>query len=282
MNRLACMGVSVAVAWVGALSASAQIEVVASTEYDQLLQYEPLLVKLKISNNTGTPLMVGQGGNAKLDFLVERRPGYSVDQFDGQMLAKPVLVKAGETQTVTADVSRVHNIRKTGSVTVIPRIRYDGHRFAGRRLLLEVVPGLEVANYRYMVPGESSSSRVCSLRTLYRNRSQRVFLRMENPTLGVCFGVFDLGRLVSQSKADMQSDSAGLLHVLHQSAPFRYTHSVFRPDGQSVKQEYLSRGNGQPQLARDDQGGIIVTGVETYEGDPSIDRPVIQPFDPFP
>lgn len=261
--------------------ARSQVTISSRTPFDQMLQYEPLMVKVKVGNNTGTPLMLGEGGNAKLDFRVERKPGYDVPHLDDLLLEDQVLIKAGATVTFEVDLTRAHDIRRTGPLTIIPRIRHAGRIYSGPRLLVEIVPGLKVDQYQYLVPGASGSARECTLRTLYRNHRQQLFLTMEDQDAGTILGVFDLGRMVSQASASLQSDSAGMIHVLHQSGPARFTHSVFRDNGQNVKKEYLSRGSGKPRLVRDGSGMVQVAGVQTYEGDPYIDRPVIKSFDPY-
>lgn len=263
------------------LPARGQVELTARVENDQVLLYERLPIEVKVTNRAGTPLMVGEGGDAVLDIRVERRPGQEAPRQAGRGRMAPVLVKAGATQTIRLDLNDLFDLRRTGAITILPRLRYEGQTYSARRLLVEIVPGLEVARFRYMVPGAEGGVRLCSLRTLHRDRAQRIFFRLENETDKLCYGVFDLGRLVSHAQPTLESDTVGQVHVLHQSGPLRFTHSVFKPNGEMVKQEFLSKGNGPTRLVRGEDGTVKVSGVQTYEGDPYLDRPVIKPFDPF-
>ena len=73
-----------------------------------------------------------------------------------------------------------------------------------------------------------------TLRTLNRDRREVVFLRINDDDRGMCYGVFELGAIVRMFEPKLQMDEVGNIHVLHQSGPWQFTHSVFTPHGDPV------------------------------------------------
>lgn len=262
----------------GAGPSPAQFELSANLANPNALQYEPVIVILKVSNTGPYPATVGGEGGAVLSFRVEREAGRIVDEQPPGLILAPFMVPPRETVTREVNVARAYDLRKTGSYTLYARLDHRGTRSRSGRMYLDVVPGLIIHEQRVMT---RSGSRTISLRTLQRDRVMHLFCRIEDEQRQICYGVHDLGRLLRHDPTGILVDSEDLIHVLHQSGPTRYSHSIFGADGTPIRQEYVAKGNRSAELAIGEGGDVVVQGGLSYEGDSSVDRPRIRPFNPF-
>ena len=129
---------------------------------------------------------------------------------------------------------------------------------------LDVLPGLEIARLSAGVPAEPDATRLYTLRTLNRDRVEVMFLRIDDDDRGVCYGVFELGRIVRLYEPKLQVDETGNVHILHQSGPWQFTHSVFTPRGEPVLQEVYSGEGSAIGLKRGEGGQLAVDGGQLY------------------
>ena len=259
-------------------AAPAQIQLTARAEHPRVLQYERIRVEFKVANLSAYPLPVGGADGAKLTFRVERRPGFPLDLEEAGVSIEPFVVAPRKTTTGWADLTLAYNMGKTGPYPLQARLDWDGVRNQSSRFYVDVVPGLVV---RTLNIGVEDGQRQVSLRTLSRDQTQRLFLRVEDNRKQVCYGVQDLGRFLRYEKPNLMVDAAGQVHVLHQSGPTRYTHSIHTSDAVPVRSEFVGKQGQAAQLIVDKSGKVGVSGAEVYTGDVSVDRPQIRSFDPF-
>ena len=263
------------------VSIQAQISYSTRTAFDQLLQYEPIYIDLKITNQSGSDLVVGGSDtNVQLAFAVEQTPGFRVRDLDEQLLANPVRLAPHKTSTIQIEISKAYDMRKTGPYTIFPRLFYHGKVYSSGRLLVEIVPGFVKHSHTMENMGKKGATRTCSLRTINRDRAQRLFLRIDDEKAELCYGVYDLGRLLSHSPAMLESGSSGMIHVLHQSGPFQFTYNIFTPEGKPIIRKLFAKEGRIPKLVFDEMGMVQVAGVREYDGDLNTRRPEIKVFDP--
>jgi hypothetical protein len=244
------------------------------------LQYEPVMVNVTVQNDAGEIMTIGgPEGNTTLAFVIERRPGYPIDTLARDRPMVETVVAPYGSRTLTVDVSRHYDLRKTGPYNLVAKLRAPGISARSGRMLLDVVPGFVVREISARSE-EGGSSRLYSLRTLKRDRGEQLFLRIEDSARKLCYGVYGLGRLVQGDTPLMMDDRAGKIHVLHMSSPSRTTHTISSPEG-APDQLYLSREGTAPRLVRTEDGLVTVIGGSEYRGDVRVKRPVIESFDPF-
>ncbi|MBU1908788.1 MAG: hypothetical protein KJ726_01930, partial [Verrucomicrobia bacterium] len=77
-----------------------------------------------------------------------------------------------------------------------------------------------------------------------------------------CLGVFDLGRIVRQFKPLIQSDGKGHVHVLHQSSPWKFTHTEMNPDGIPVNSADFSAYSTEVRFEKTPDGQLLVRGIQ--------------------
>lgn len=139
------------------LPALAQIEMSWSLEHNRTLLMEPIRAEVTIANYTGVPLDFAPGtGNARLLFTVEDDPSSYVRSSGKPLLQEPLLVPDSESRTVTVDILQAYRVVRGQSYMLQPEVAFGGMRFSGRRLSLEVQPGLEILTRTYGIPTCSS------------------------------------------------------------------------------------------------------------------------------
>ena len=244
--------------------AHAQVEVVCKLHEPRVLQYEPVIVTVEVANNTLEPMnFMGPDANAVLAFDVEKSPGEFVQRTGAPLSSDVFAVKAGQTQKFSVNLISVYRMTDTGPYTIRARVEWGSKAFLSQKVFVDVDPGLEIGRLVGSVPGAQGQTRTYMLRTLTRNRGERVFLRIDDEEGGRCYGVLDLGGIVRLFKPVMQVDQFGNIHVLHQSGPDQFTHSVFTADGNPVSQEQYTSGGTQIRLGKEPSGQVSVEGAKT-------------------
>ena len=144
------------------------------------------------------------------------------------------------------DLLRSYALQFTGPYTARVHLRFGETTLAGTKQYLDVVPGFELQNIKVPRGGNLSDILDCSLRTLNRGNREQLFLRL---------------------------DRRGFVHVLHQSAPTRYTHSVHSNEGEPLSKEFHTKGDSSVRFADATDNSLQVKGALPYEGDLSVTFP---------
>ena len=250
------------------LPALAQIEMSWSLEHNRTLLMEPIRAEVTIANYTGVPLDFAPGtGNARLLFTVEDDPSSYVRSSGKPLLTEPFRVPDGESRTVTVDILQAYRVVRGQSYMLQPEVAFGGMRFSGRRLSLEVQPGLEILTRTYGIPS-AGTARKASLRTINRDRADHLFFRLDDPSTGYCLCAADLGSLIRFFPPAIELDSAGIFHVLHQTQPDRFSHAMFTRNGEPRGVEVYLAASGAIHLVRTPEGAVTVQGGNRFEPDP--------------
>lgn len=251
------------------LAALAQIEIDWSLDHNRTLLMEPVRADVRISNYTGIPLDFSPGtGNARLLFTVEDDPSSYVRASGRPVIPVPFVVPDGETRSIGVDLLQSYRIVRGQPYLVTPEIAFGGMRFSGRRLSLEVQPGLEILARTYGIPSAGNARKV-SLRTLNRDRYEHLFFRLDDPSTSYCLCTVDLGNLIRFVQPTLQMDAQNVFHVLHQTRPDTFSHAMFSYDGAPLGTEFYIAASGSIRLLRDSDGSVTVAGGMRFEPDPS-------------
>jgi len=252
---------TVALCAIAAFPAFAQIDMKCSLQNGRTVLFEPAIVSLDIINNTGELLdFSGAIPNAHIAFDVEQSPGVLVSPTGIPLFGQAVTIKPGDTFSGKVNLQAAYKITDTGPYTITSRVEWGGKVFISPKLFLDVLPGLEISKLVAGIPEDSNAVRSYTLRTLNRDRKEVVFLRINDDERGLCYGVFELGTIVRLFEPKMKTDEVGNIHVLHQSGPWQFTHSVFTPNGGLVVQDVYSAEGSTIELKRAEDGQIAVQG----------------------
>lgn len=270
--------------WGAADVARGQVDIRWTFDHQRVVLFGPMDAHLRISNFTGAGLSLGPRGNAELSFHVDDTQGGAVRSNGRPLVRYPVSIPNGASAEVTVDLSDAYHIVRGQSYMVSPVLEVAGERFGGSRLALEVQPGLEVGRLETGL-ARLGNDREATLRMIHRDREDVVFFRLDAPTAGQCLGVYELGPIIRFFKPRVELDAAGNFHVLHQSAPDRFVHSVFGGSGAPVSKTLYAARAGGIRLVRDDDGVVDVAGGTQFEADPGLPgkltAPALPPSVPY-
>lgn len=238
--------------------ASAQLEMQWRLEYNKTLLYEPVNAILTIVNRSGTPLDFTPRGNAVLEFDVEDQPSHRILSNGRPVLERPIIIPDGETREFNANLLNTYAIHRPQYYSITPRIALRGAVLLGEKKTLEVLTGVEVVKRDYGMPGDAEG-RTAILRTLNRNRTAHLLFRLDNRR-SACLGVLDLGTFLRLFTPRIEQDAEGYFHVLHQSGPQIFVHSVFAADATRLQTEYFQGEVSSMRLLRDVAGAVTVSG----------------------
>lgn len=262
--------------WIGlslACAASGQVEVGCRLESSRVLLLEPVRVTVRVTNNSGHPLHFGgPAADARLGFSIEQAPGEPVMTTGQPLLDAPLDLAPGEARELTLNLLPAYRIHATGPYTVQARVDRGDTAYVSQKAFLDVLPGFEVGRLAVGLAGESKDTRIYTIRTLTRDRMELLFLRVDDERSGRCLGVFDLGRIVRQFQPQMAGDNRGHVHVLHQSSPWKFTHTEINPDGIPILAKDFSAYSTEVRLEKEPDGSIIVRGVRSPQ-DSSLFQP---------
>ena len=269
MKRKRHVGLWAALVWFVAASASSfgQVELAVRLDSQRTILYEPVVVEVRLRNNSGRELVLGGAeATARLWLEVEQGPGRLLRPQDSDLVQTPWVIPAGETGRRRFRVSRVYDMRALGPYTMWVRLELAGRQFTSNRAFLDVVPGLELQRMVGGVAPETTEQRVYRLMTLNRDRGEQIFLRIDDEDRNICYAVIHLGRLVRVYQPQMRVDRRYRITVLHQAAPGRYFYQVFTPSGEEVtRRGYLSEKPGV-QLVPTADGRYVVSGATSSSG----------------
>lgn len=237
------------------LSAQAQVKLGFVLKPDVALQYERVGAEITIQNNTGKPLDSSSNGNCRISYIVrfgKDTPMAGLENVE----ALPVLVPPARTLTFADDISKRFNLGKMGPYTVQLKLEWSDYVFTSESRFVDVVSGTEVDHLTTSTP---DGERTFSLRLLNREKHDRLFLRIEDPS--VCYGVFDLGRVVRMSNPEIKMDAKGMVHILHQSGPQQYSYVVYSPQGVRTRKETYGDNITRATIVSDDVGAVSVETV---------------------
>ncbi len=270
--------------WVS-FSAQAQIEVTWSLKHNRTVLMEPILATVRIANYSGQDLDLTPRGNARLLFDVEDQPTSTVQSNGLPLVRRAVIIPSGDTREVDVNLLDAYRIIHGQSYMLTPFVEFDGIRFFGPRLSLEVQPGIELLQ-RDVGMLSSGDARSVSLRLIFRDRGDRLLFRIDNSSTGYCLGVYELGRVIRFYVPRLEQDRDRAFHVLHQSAPASFTHSVFDYNGVSRGVKIYVAQVGDIRLERTDDGEVKVVGGTPFTDDPEnpgmMEAPALPPSHPYP
>ncbi|MGD9873358.1 MAG: hypothetical protein AB7T27_03710 [Kiritimatiellia bacterium] len=216
----------------------AQLQFGGRFEHNRYLQFEPVTVALTVINKTGKTLVLGEvGGDTAIRFEL-RAAGGAYIQPRRNAPAVALLVGAGQTAVTNVNVRDYYELDKPGSYTVIPMLVTPSRTYLAPKAFLDVVPGVVAAEMELEVNG---ASRIYSLRTCSRDRSDDLFLRIDDVGNGVCYGVYSLGNVLRFQPPHMEVDEEDRLHVIHQPHPAYLTHHVFTLNGSLIRRASFNR-----------------------------------------
>jgi hypothetical protein len=246
------------------------------------LLFEPLLVRVTVVNYTGRTVAVGMTPQAthRLDFSIARPDGTAVGRSAAGRAPAPVQIPHGREADIVVDLIRLYRLRSEGMYRVSATIAGadSDNSYRTPTTLIEVVKGRSLWSRTIGMPGPEGEDAPPETRTyeILINRIgayNHLYLRIRDEKKGLVYGVHPLGTYVPLNKPEVELDTEGVIHILHQLAPRSYAHSAFRPNGERVVRDFYSDLLGLPRLFLSPTGEVTVLGGEPVEPEAPGRRP---------
>jgi hypothetical protein len=277
-------------AWLAALgTALAQVEIVVETDRQSYLVFEPVKLKITLTNNSGSNLSLQEWDDGCLNCVIvdeqdrrvrpvesrlERRKT-TVIRKDNQLpeelaqervnFGRGLTLATGAKMESTVAVNSYYDLARPGNYKI--QVVFNHRRFTENYLSapvrVDVKEGTTVVTKRVGVPasqGETIQARTCSLVDFRAETKALYCLKIEDDR-----AIHALQRLSPHAAGDrpeMEVDGRSQIHILIHTDPKVFTYWVYDVDGQ-LKQaaNYEVIGHNQPHLTRDpDIGRVMVTG----------------------
>jgi hypothetical protein len=253
--------------------AQAQVQLTCSVPNTQVLQHEPLSVVVAIRNDSAQPIASGGADGFALSFDVTDPDGIRIHARGDAPTWVPASLPALAEVVFTNDLQMLFRLDKPGAVAISARLQVAGRTYTTTRSLVEIQPGSEVA--RRQTPAADGSLRTITLRTMNRAQRDRLFLRLDDESAGLCYGVFELGRHIRVGAPTLEIDSQQRVHVLHLSGPNQFTHSVYSLNGDRLAQQSVPGDISSVRLQPDAEQGYRISGAGAT---PTPGEPMVQPL----
>ncbi len=246
----------------------AQIEVLCRPIHSHFLIGEESTVRVEVRNQTSTPLIIaGSNRNAKVSFELTTETGSAVPAKRELPFAVSDIIKPGQEWIRAVDLQPFFDLRNTGRLKLRAVVEWDGNAYLSAKSFFNIERGVEIV--KRTVSSGTGPEKVMikySLRTVAREEGEILFLCLEHPDTHTRFAAANLGTMIRLYVPHLLRDSGGRIHVLHQSAPNRFTHSEISAAGRMLNQEHFSNDYQMPEM-KELEGTIIVRGRPYIPGD---------------
>ncbi len=259
----------VLLAWLcAAVSAQAQIHLSVNKPKPSHLLYSPLVVEVRIANNTGRQLHLGDvDGQSWLRFLIKRgngaivRPTYNFSQPE-------LVLEPGQGVEFGFDLTPFYNIREMGNYKLIAVVKMAGVQgdLISNSVDFSVVTGQKLWSRQQGMPG-SDEVRTFSLISFFDGQDSQVFAQIESERENLVFLCLPLGNYMATSKPEAELEAGSYWHLLFRSAPGFYLYLKTDMEGKVIERRTLSSAVSIPRLMPGPNGYAVVGGT-----DPSQER----------
>lgn len=248
--------------------ARAQIEIFCQPSHNNFLVGEETTLRVEVRNNTGSTLVLaGTNRNTRLGFEITTDSGAAIPQRAELPFAPQDIIRNGETWVRNVDLQPFYDLRNSGRLKLHAFLEWDGRGYLSTKSFFNLTRGPELG--KLVVASGPTSKKILvkySLRTVAREEGEMLFLCIEDPETQLRLAAANLGTSVRLYPAQLRRDAAGHLHVLHQAAPNRFTHSELTETGRIINQEHFATDYQMPDM-QEVEGHVMVKGRPYIPGD---------------
>ncbi|MGN0877930.1 MAG: hypothetical protein ACI4WT_00570 [Oligosphaeraceae bacterium] len=273
----------------GAGCALAQIAVQLESSAPAYLRYEPVRLRVTLTNMSGNTLIFSGDSDyekGSLYFHVQGASGRHVRSLD--LKANPlqnVIMAPNETKVLYVRLNKLFDIQREDTYHITAFVEHSrmGSRYKSKPLMLEIRDGEVLDTQVAGLPTAMQQDRIRSIRfSLIRFRDIEGYLyclRAEDDAK--VYATFRIGPyIMGGMKPQMAVESGNALHLLLQIAPRLYSYTTYSISAKGVRQRqniYYTAAGGNPRLSRE-TGYLKVHNVRMAVKGKDYMEPFIKPF----
>lgn len=259
--RILCLGLAAL-----AFEASAQVTVELTTDQQQFLPGEDLVVTVHVTNRSGQLLHLG--GSDWLSFFIQSSDGSVVVRKSNPPVDGLFDLDNSEVAIKRVNLGPYFNLQRTGTyhLTANVHIAAWNNDVISPPASFDVIQGAQMWSQSFGVadpemPDQPPRVRKYTLMEAnYLKDQLRLYVQVSDESDGTVLRVRAISPMISFSQPEAQLDRSSRLHVLCQSGATAFTYSVIGTDGKEVQKEVYDYVKTRPRLGQDTDGNIIVRG----------------------
>ena len=252
--------------FVATASVHAQIELEMSTVGDRFVVGEPVYASIKISNNAGKPIRVGNFPGW-MDIAIENKSGGLTTRTSSLAATQGVIVESGKSTDIPIEITELYKLDKRSRYQAKATLRVPGwdQAFSSKEIFFDLVEGNKLWSQKYSSPmlrTAEGGQRVYSYNLIASQGSdgRRLIVQIKDTTYERIVRSVPVCKMVSFSKPEARIDQVSNLHLLCQYGQSYFTYNIYSPVGELLLRMTYQSAPARPTLETDAEGLIIVQG----------------------
>lgn len=248
-----------------------QVELRLTADRPTYLEEENIGLNLTITNRSGSDMELKTvGGTSWLNFKITSRTGEVISPVRRELFQR-ITIPRNTTIAKRIPITRFYALDQSGHYTVRANVMLpDGgnSRYVSNAAHVDVVSAPSFWSKRVGVPENEPNGgnvRHYELKRAIVERTNRVFVKLSDETLGHTVKVMQLGQALSSSEPITIVDREQTLHVLFQNTGVLYVHSRINIHGDYLGHQVYKRGTRRPTLVAGSDGSVIVLGGVVFD-----------------
>lgn len=245
-------------------AAFAQVSVEIVLPQDKFLPAEELLVGVRVANQSGQTLNLGDEPDW-IQFTVQREGGGFVSKMSNPPVKRSFKLESTERATLSVDLAPCYDLREVGRYLISAEVRIKnwGETLATKRVPFEIIEGTKLWEQVVGIPDTTSNqpprTRIYSLQQANYLAEPRLYLRVSESD-GEVVKLITVGRMLSFGRPQPLVDKKSQLHLLQQNGARTSQYLVINPDGKIQVRHLYEYTDSRPRLRLDENGEVLVSG----------------------
>ena len=250
----------------GLFSLYAQLDISVSTGKKQYLQYEAILLKINLTNNSGRVIDFG-GKKGLINLQVNNQNNNSLQPLNGKPvnLASKLVLQPGTTQSLEVQLNQFFDISQVNKYSVYVKAKHQlFNEFSLRNKTpgtFKVSNGVSELRKNFGVSQKQAGKEVIKTRfyeilSFIKGSKRYMSLKIEDKRY--VYAIQELGVLIRGIPIQHKVDSFSNIHLVFNIGAKVFKYVVFSADGEEMQRRYLlATQTTYPVLQVDKSTGAI-------------------------
>jgi hypothetical protein len=245
-----------------AATARAQVNVEVKLDQEQYLRSESLPVLVRISNDSGRALRLGEDPDW-LSFTINEESGKQVLRTGEVPQAKPFTIEPAKTVSLRTDLMPHFDLSQLGHYTLklkmkVPQINEE---ISAKPQSFDIITGVTLWEKDVGVPRtDPLVTRKYALQQATFYKQQRLYVRVTDATGSRVIKVVSLGQSVAIGTPETKVDNVSHLHVLFRNNQQTFLYGIVTTDGDLIIRQTYEFAGSPPRLRAEPDGRVVVVG----------------------
>jgi hypothetical protein len=238
------------------------VDVMVENERPQYLLYEPLKLRVTLTNNSGQDLVFqdqGDDGRHWIDFIVTNESSKALIHRDRPGSVPQLLLPPNQSRSLEINVTPLYAMRESGPYSIQTVVQVAGREFVSAPIGVTLINGHVIWQEKRTVDGSLFTYSL--LRFTPTPEATFIYIRVEDEAENLVYTTQRLGEIVTFTDPQTSFDSDGNLHIMYVAgkAVYRYTR-VSAKGAVEAQDTFSSVNDSQPHFFTTKDGSVLVQG----------------------